>query len=201
MACAVALQSFVSVDAHAADAPAKSGGNSMMPIIGGVVLLLVVAAIFVLKGKGKKETPPSTKPVAPTPPVAKPTAPQPVAPKPEPVVAKPEPVKPVEPPKPQDPLEEVRPYLEMERFPQAVGILTKALVQHPDRADIHIKLLEIFVKQKDRQAFDEQYAKLEVLGDLDAIVAADKLKTQLPELPKRRKIKIKRRWTFGVSAL
>ena len=185
MACAVALQSFVSVDAHAADAPAKSGGSSMMPIIGGVVLLLVVAAIFVLKGKGKKETPPSTKPVAPTPPVAKPTAPQPVAPKPEPVVAKPEPVKPVEPPKPQDPLEEVRPYLEMERFPQAVGILTKALVQHPDRADIHIKLLEIFVKQKDRQAFDEQYAKLEVLGDLDAIVAADKLKTQLPELPKK----------------
>jgi len=182
MACAVALQSFVSVDAHAADAPAKSGGSSMMPIIGGVVLLLVVAAIFVLKGKGKKEAPPPAKPSSQsTPPVAKP-APQPVA-KPEPVVAKPEPVKPVEPPKPQDPLEEVRPYLEMERFPQAVGILTKALVQHPDRADIHVKLLEIFVKQKDRQAFDEQYAKLETLGDLDAMVAADKLKTQFPEAP------------------
>jgi len=183
MACAVALQTFVSSDAHAADAPAKSGGSSMMPIIGGgVVLLIVIAAIFILKGKSKKEATP-VKPVAPTPPVAKPAAP--VAPKSEPVAApKVEPVKQAEPPKPQDPLDEVRPYLEMERYPQAVGLLTKALVQHPDRADIHVKLLEIFLKQKDRQAFDEQYQKLEVLGDLDAVVAADKLKAQFPEAPK-----------------
>lgn len=189
MACAVALQTFVSSDAHAADAPAKSGGSSMMPIIGGgVVLLIVIAAIFILKGKSKKETPPATKPVAPTSPVAKPATPEaPAAKKPDPApVATPkvEPVKPVEPAKPQDPLDEVRPYLEMERYPQAVGLLTKALVQHPERADIHVKLLEIFLKQKDRQAFDEQYAKLETLSDLDAIVAADKLKAQFPEPPK-----------------
>lgn len=177
MACAVALQSFVSVDAHAADAP-KEGGGSMVPIIGGVVVLLVIiAAIFVLKGKGKKEEPPTVKPVTPTPPVAKPPTPE--VKKPEPVVAKPEP-KP-EPPKPQDPLEEVRPFLEMERYPQAVGLLTKALMQTPDRADIHLKLLEIFVKQKDRPAFEEQYKKLEALSDLDAMVAADKLKQQLPQ--------------------
>lgn len=176
MACAVALQSFVSVDAHAADAPAK--GGSMMPIIGGVVaILIVIAAIFVLKGKGKKEQPPVAKPVAPTPPVAKPVTPE--VKKPEPVVVKPEP-KP-EPAKPQDPLEEVRPFLEMERYPQAVGLLNKALVQTPDRADIHVKLLEIFVKQKDRPAFEEQYKKLEALSDLDAMVAADKLKQQLPQ--------------------
>lgn len=172
MACAVALQSFVSVDAHAADAPAKSG--SMMPIIGGVVaILIVIAAIFVLKGKGKKEQPPVGKPVAPTPPVAKPVTPE--VKKPEPVIVKPEPAK------PQDPLEDVRPFLETERYPQAVGLLTKALVQTPDRADIHLKLLEIFVKQKDRPAFEEQYKKLEALSDLDAIVAADKLQQQLPK--------------------
>ena len=69
----------------------------------------------------------------------------------------------------------------MERYPQAVGLLTKALVQFPDRADIHVKLLEIFAKQKDRASFNEQYAKLETVGDLDAIVAADKLKNQFPE--------------------
>jgi len=98
MACAVALQTFVSSDAHAADAPAKSGGSSMMPIIGGgVVLLIVIAAIFILKGKSKKEATP-VKPVAPTPPVAKPAA-KPVEkyvpiPKPAPKIPTP-PVKPV----------------------------------------------------------------------------------------------------------
>lgn len=174
MACAVAMQSFVSTDAHAADAPAKSGSNAMIPIIGVGALIVVIALIFFIKGKGKKEQPPA-RPA--TPPAAKP----PVAEAPKPAAVTPPVAKPVEPPKPQDPLEEVRPYLEMERYPQAVGILTKALVQHPERADIHLKLLEIFTKQKDKASFETQYKQLESVGDLDAIVAADKLKQQFPE--------------------
>ncbi len=173
MACAVAMQSFVSSDAHAAEAPAKSSGSSMVPIIGVGALIVVIALIFFLKGKSKKEQPP-VRPATPPAPKA------PVAEVPKPAVTPPV-AKPVEPPKPQDPLEEVRPYLEMERYPQAVGILTKALVQHPERADIHLKLLEIFVKQKDKASFDTQYKQLESVGDLDAIVAADKLKQQFPE--------------------
>lgn len=173
MACAVAMQSFVSSDAHAAEAPAKSSGSSMVPIIGVGALIVVIALIFFLKGKSKKEQPP-VRPATPPAPKA------PVAEAPKPAVTPPV-AKPVEPPKPQDPLEEVRPYLEMERYPQAVGILTKALVQHPERADIHLKLLEIFVKQKDKASFDTQYKQLESVGDLDAIVAADKLKQQFPE--------------------
>ncbi len=193
LACAIAMQSFFTTEAKAEEAattastapaaPAE-GGSSMMPIIGGGLVLLIVAVIFFLKSKGKKDqpAPPAVKPQAPA---VKPVAP--VA-KAEAPVAAPAPVAkptPVEPPKPQDPLEEVRPYLEMERYPQAVGLLTKALVQHPDRADIHLKLLEIFAKQKDHAAFDAQYGKLEMLGELEAIVAADKLKQQLPELPKK----------------
>lgn len=194
LACALAMQSFLTTEAKAEEAattatteqaaPAKTeGGSSMVPIIGGGLVLVIVALIFFLKSKGKKDQP--------TPPVAKPQAPaaKPAAPvaKAEAPVAAPTPVAkpaPVEPAKPQDPLEEVRPYLEMERYPQAVGLLTKALVQHPDRADIHLKLLEIFTKQKDRTAFDNQYRQLEALGELESIVAADKLKQQFPEVPK-----------------
>jgi hypothetical protein len=35
--------------------------------------------------------------------------------------------------------------------------------------------------KKTVRPFNEQYAKLETVGDLDAIVAADKLKSQFPE--------------------
>jgi pilus assembly protein FimV len=149
----------------------------MMPIIGGGLLVVIIAVIFFLKSKGKKVEP--TKPVQSQQAPVKPVVTAPKAPE----VAQPKPV-PVEPKKVLDPLEEVQPYLEMERFPQAVGILTKALVQAPDRADLHLKLLEIFVKQKDRQAFEDQYAKLEVLGELEAIVEAEKLKSLLPTVQK-----------------
>lgn len=172
MVCAVATQSFLSTEAKAADTAAKEGG-SMMPIIGGGLLVIIIAIIFFLKSKSNKQTP--ARPAAqPSP--AKPAA-APVVKTPEVVQPKPAPV---EPKKPLDPLEEVQPYLEMERFPQAVGILTKALVQTPERADLHLKLLEVFAKQKDRQSFDEQFAKLEMLGELEAIVEAEKLKILLP---------------------
>ncbi|PTQ87963.1 FimV/HubP family polar landmark protein [Agitococcus lubricus] len=179
MACAVVTQSFLATEAKAApDAPAQQSGGSMMPIIGGVALIVIIAVIFFLKSKGKKSEP--SRPSAPPP------APKPAAPAPAPEVAKqPVPVKPApEVKKPADPLEEVQPYLEMERYPQAVGILSKALVQTPERADLHLKLLEIFVKQKDRQSFEEQFAKLELLGELEATVEAEKLKALLPPPPK-----------------
>ena len=172
MVCAVATQSFLTTEAKAAE-PAVKEDSSMMPIIGGGLLVIIIAIIFFLKSKGKKQAP--TRPAAPPAP-AKPVTAQPVK---APEAAQPKPA-PVQPKKPLDPLEEVQPYLEMERFPQAVGILTKALVQAPDRADLHLKLLEVFAKQKDRQSFDEQFAKLELLGELEATVEAEKLKSLLP---------------------
>lgn len=172
LACGVATQSFMSTEAKAAEAPAASG-SSMMPVVGGVVLLLIVAAIFFLKGKSKK----NETPVAP--PAPKPAAPVKLA---EPVAAKPAPAPEVK--KPVDPLEEAKAYLGLERFPQAVGVLNKALAQTPDRADLHLLLLDIFVKQNDRQSFDDQYARLESLGEIEALIQADELKSKFPEPPK-----------------
>lgn len=172
LACGVATQSFLSTEAKAADAPAAAtGGSSMMPIIAGVVvLLLVIGAIIAMKGKSK----PAQRPSAPPAP-----APKPVAPKPqEPVAAKPAAP---EPKKPLDAAEEAQGYISMERYPQAVGVLNKALAHTPDRADLHLMLLEIYVKQQDRQSFEEQYVRLESLGELEAIMRADELKSLLPK--------------------
>lgn len=173
LACGVATQSFLSTEAKAADAPAAAtGGSSMMPVIAGVVvLLLVIGAIIAMKGKSK----PAQRPSAPPAP-----APKPVAPKPqEPVVAKPAAP---EPKKPLDAAEEAQGYISMERYPQAVGVLNKALAHTPDRADLHLMLLEIYVKQQDRQSFEEQYVRLESLGEIEAIMRADELKSLLPKL-------------------
>lgn len=150
-----------------------------MPLIAGVVvLLLVVGAIIALKGKSK----------APQ----RPAAPAPKAPpaKPEPAPVKPEaPKAPVAAPevkKPVDAAEEARAYLNLERYPQAVGVLSKALAQTPDRTDLHLMLLEIYAKQGDRQSFEEQYARLESVGELEPLIKADELKALLPkpEAPK-----------------
>lgn len=187
MVCAIATQSFLSSEAKAAPAPEESG-SSMMPIIGGGLLVAIIALIFFLKSKGKKAEP--QRPAAPAQPVAKAKTKEKSEPKPiekQETKAVPKPAatpKVVEPKKVLDPLEEAQPYLEMERFPQAVGILTKALVQTPDRSDIHLKLLEIFAKQKDRQSFEEQLGKLELLGEIDAIIEAEKFKALLPPAPK-----------------
>ena len=117
LACGVATQSFLSTEAKAADAPAAApGGSSMMPIIAGVVvLLLVVGAIIAMKGKSKPAQRPSTPPAPAPKPVLKPQ---------EPVVAKPAAP---EPKKPVDAAEEAQGYISMERYPQAVGVLNKAL--------------------------------------------------------------------------
>ena len=171
LACGVATQSFLSTEAKAADAPAAApGGSSMMPIIAGVVvLLLVVGAIIAMKGKSKPAQRPSTPPAPAPKPVLKPQ---------EPVVAKPAAP---EPKKPVDAAEEAQGYISMERYPQAVGVLNKALAHTPDRSDLHLMLLEIYVKQQDRQNFEEQYARLESLGELEAIMRADELKSLLPK--------------------
>ncbi len=192
MVCAVATQSFLSTEAKAADAPAaKEGGSSMLPIFGAGLLLVIIGVIFFLKSKSNKKQEPQrqAKPAA-TPQPQQPTAKTKAETKPvekQETKAVPKPAatpKMAEPKKAMDPLEEAQQYLEMERFPQAVGLLTKALIQTPDRSDIHLKLLEIFAKQKDRQSFEEQLAKLELLGEIDANLEADKLKALLPPAPK-----------------
>ena len=48
-----------------------------------------------------------------------------------------------------DPLEEVEQYLAFERYPQAAGFLTKSIAANPDRADLRLKLLEVYAHLDD----------------------------------------------------
>jgi pilus assembly protein FimV len=53
-----------------------------------------------------------------------------------------------------DPLEEAEIFLAYGRDAQAEELLKEALQQHPRRHEIHVKLLEIFAKRKDKVAFE-----------------------------------------------
>lgn len=81
-----------------------------------------------------------------------------------------------------DPAEEADGYIQYERYPQAIGFLTKAIVANPDRTDLRLKLLECFVATGDVEGFVAQQAEVEQTGDLDAIGRADELRAQLPAL-------------------
>jgi pilus assembly protein FimV len=69
-----------------------------------------------------------------------------------------------------DPLAEAEIYLAYGRDAQAEEILKEALVAHPRRAEIQVKLLDIYAKRKDVAAFDQVARDLQVatggLGEL-----------------------------------
>lgn len=75
-----------------------------------------------------------------------------------------------------DPLEEAEQYIAYERYPQAVGLLTRAIAASPDRADLRMKLLEVYAHLDDWNGFMEQEAWFEQAGDLGAISRAEELK-------------------------
>lgn len=75
-----------------------------------------------------------------------------------------------------DPLEEVEQYLAFERYPQAVGFLNKAISGSPERADLRLKLLEVYARLDDWNGFTEQEAWFERAGDLSALAHAEELK-------------------------
>lgn len=75
-----------------------------------------------------------------------------------------------------DPLEEVEQYLAFERYPQAVGFLNKAISGSPERADLRLKLLEVYARLDDWNGFTEQEAWFESAGDLSALAHAEELK-------------------------
>jgi pilus assembly protein FimV len=211
LAAAGLLSSLLGIQpAHAAPAQAASSGGSMWMII--VVALIVIGGViaFVRKGKSKPTPPPQAKPDArPAPSVARPVSrpddtaaktptpapdvvkpvvveavtPAPV-PTPAPVVeaAKPAPV--VEPP--ADPIIEAQAFISRERYPQAVGLLNKAIIAEPTRSDLILLLLDVYSRQHDGEGFDEQFARLESLGDTQAIDIARQLRAEMnpaPEAP------------------
>lgn len=60
-------------------------------------------------------------------------------------------------------------YVAYGRYQQAIDLLRSAADKEPERADIQLKLLEVYVETRDKPAFQQQYAALQTLGDEAAI--------------------------------
>ncbi len=81
---------------------------------------------------------------------------------------------------PYDALQEAEDFLARGRYPQAAGILTRAIEQEPERSDLRLRLMECQVAMGDAEGFAEQEHALEEMGDLDALDHAESLRAQLP---------------------
>lgn len=60
-------------------------------------------------------------------------------------------------------------YIAYGRYQQAVDLLTGAIDAEPTRSDLRIKLLEVLLEMRDRDAFRQQFMALQSLGDADAV--------------------------------
>src|SRR5690606_6324594 len=61
-------------------------------------------------------------------------------------------------------------YIAYGRYQQAVDLLTGAIDAEPNRADLRVKLLEVLLEMRNRDAFRQQFMALQSLGDADAVV-------------------------------
>lgn len=172
---------------------ASSSGSMMWMIIVIAVVIAAAVAAMVLKKKDQPAAPAAkpqarpeaakprpvskaTTPVADSTPASKAATPPSAvkAPTPAPVVSKP-----VVAEQPKDALVEAQAFISMERYPQAVGVLSKAIDQQPKRSNLYIALLEIYLLQEDHDAFDALQARLELLEDPMASDQALQLQSRL----------------------
>jgi len=71
-------------------------------------------------------------------------------------------------------------YIAYGRFPQAISFLQNAIENEPERADIQLKLLEVYVQTEDAAAFNLQLEQLKMLGDEEVTSKALELQSQIP---------------------
>jgi len=79
-----------------------------------------------------------------------------------------------------DVIGEVEIYIAYGRFPQAITFLQNAIEAEPQRSDIQLKLLEVYVQTEDSTAFNLQFEQLRMLGDEEATTAAQALQVKIP---------------------
>ncbi len=60
-------------------------------------------------------------------------------------------------------------YVAYGRYQQAIDLLTTAVEQEPQRTDLRVKLLEVFIETRDKPGFQQHYVALQALGDESAI--------------------------------
>jgi pilus assembly protein FimV len=68
-----------------------------------------------------------------------------------------------------DPIAESDIYIAYGRYQQAVDLLTNAIDAEPNRSDLRVKLLEVYIEMRNKDAFRQQYVALQSLGDSGAI--------------------------------
>ncbi len=83
-------------------------------------------------------------------------------------------------PQTSDAISEAEIYITYGRFPQAITFLQNAIEAEPKRADIQLKLLEVYVTTEDATAFNLQLDQLKGLGDDDAVTKAEEMQAQIP---------------------
>ena len=83
-------------------------------------------------------------------------------------------------PQTSDVIGEAEIYIAYGRFPQAISFLQNAIENEPQRADIQLRLLEVYVQTEDAAAFNLQYEQLRLLGDDDATREGAALQAEIP---------------------
>lgn len=79
-----------------------------------------------------------------------------------------------------DVISEVEIYIAYGRFPQSITFLQNAIEAEPNRADIQLKLLEVYVQTEDSVAFNLQLEQLKLLEDDEAMQSAMALQQNIP---------------------
>lgn len=70
-------------------------------------------------------------------------------------------------------------YIAFGNFDRATEILKEAIEKEPHRADLHLKLLEVYAETDDAQAFVETESELLVIGDAEASAEAEAMRQRL----------------------
>ncbi|MEX2488222.1 MAG: FimV/HubP family polar landmark protein, partial [Pseudomonadales bacterium] len=83
-------------------------------------------------------------------------------------------------PQTSDVISEAEIYIAYGRFPQAITFLQNAIEAEPERSDLHLKLLEVYVETEEATAFNLQFDKLKELGDEEAIARGAELQQKIP---------------------
>ncbi|MDB6060766.1 MAG: hypothetical protein JWM78_869 [Verrucomicrobiaceae bacterium] len=60
-------------------------------------------------------------------------------------------------------------YIAYGRYQQAVDLLSTAIDHEPNRTDLRVKLLEVYVEMRNKEAFRQQFTALQALGDSNAV--------------------------------
>ena len=83
-------------------------------------------------------------------------------------------------PQTSDVIGEAEIYIAYGRFPQAISFLQNAIENEPQRTDIQLRLLEVYVQTEDATAFNLQYEQLKLLGDDGATREGAELQAEIP---------------------